>query len=452
MGKQKSDIAGQWCEWNTGSPGGWMYTRMVLDIYRDIIWPAVQEELRVNKIELELDFSDKLLNPHIGFAGILLRASEKKFPEKKPFIALVTEALPLPNEDDENSVMVRYLQESGNLSALVRFQDVKVDRGIKIFGKKPTVIYLDANLRDVLRQDNAKVAGVLEAIKQGYVVNPRSLEAIGDKNVFSCIWGEFRKEMSDTTLERTPETYLLTPENLEIAWQNRGQYIFKPRDGHSGVGFCFGADLQNFNQLSELAQDWNYIFQKRIPEEFSTLYHPALDVARQKVFMSKSQTDLRVLIGDHGFIGTFCRFARKAPVNVGAGGGGQAVVAITSGNYDPEHATRLINEAICKMPFEQVNELAIQAEKKAKALGFIYKNRGIPVCLTPKLLTQNQLKRMEIICENLWDDICMLHGAWLMRRMTDYIQIKREEVEYFLSAIWSKREPAIIAADCMFKF
>lgn len=439
---------GKICEVNMESPGGWMYNEMVDSGYR-LAWSRIKKE---TGIEVELDF-DYIPRAHVGLADLLLGASQRSATNCDHFIALVTEKRPKKGQEDENSSFVRYLEAERKVNAvLATFDQVKsVEGEILVEGRVPTVIYLDANLSDI---DLEKYWPIAEAARRpGLVVNPRGMGPLGEKGLFAMMSEErfLSRILSSSTAKRIPKTFFLGQDTVEFAWKNRKGLIFKPTSGHSGNGFYDGHGITVSDFEGVLRSGTRYIAQEKIDSDIHSMEMPALDLIDKRIVMERFLTDIRVLVGKGKVLGCFCRFNKKPPVNLGAGGGGQALAMVFS-SHSPREATSLINKAICSMTFDQVYSIVKDMAEMAMDLGFIYKDRAVPISLTPRVISKRQLEELWCFGGNLWIDLVRMESLYRDGLLDEYTsKLSDKESEIIKGSPWNG-SPAIIGADGMFGF
>ena len=204
------EFVGYHSEWNMGSPGGWDYQRMAQEIGK-YAWEKIQKK---SGIAIELDFDDPILNPVPLFAKMLLRFHQQRFPDEKPFLALVAEQETL-DKVGENIRFVEYLNSLPDVRAILidPTQLIAKSDGIYVDGQKITTIFLDFNNNVILKiQAHHNLDGLLAAIRQGIVTNPRGMEPIGAKGVFEAVTSEVLENvLSPTTIQRTPWTRQVYP-------------------------------------------------------------------------------------------------------------------------------------------------------------------------------------------------------------------------------------------------
>ena len=100
--------------------------------------------------------------------------------------------------------------------------------------------------------DTEDVAHIRTAYERGQVVvnpHPRSYALIGDKSRMVDWWREGLLEqcVDSTAVERiravTPQTIQLTEIDLDLAWRERKQWVFKPSARHGGKGVVLGKGM-----------------------------------------------------------------------------------------------------------------------------------------------------------------------------------------------------------------
>ena len=119
---------------------------------------------------------------------------------------------------------------------------------------------------------------LLEAIRQGILVNPRGMEPVGAKGVFEVITGKHRGGLSSTTTEHTPWTRQFysrsttDPQGEPIeeltAWTERHweDVVLKPAYGYSGHGIFVGNKTKDREKCIQTALNGgDYIIQELIP-------------------------------------------------------------------------------------------------------------------------------------------------------------------------------------------
>jgi len=456
----KEKFLGYHSEWNLGSPGGWVYQKMAQDIGK-IAWERIKKE---SEIPVELDFDAPILHPVSNFAKLLLRAHKERFPDKKPFIALVAEEETL-DKVGENIKIVEYLNALPDVKAVL-ISPVKLqlkNNEVYVGNNKVTTIFMDFNNNVIIKlKKKHNLDALMTAIKQGLVTNPRGMEPIGAKGVFEAITGEHKDIMSKTTLKRTPWTRQFYPRKTEgpngeqiqdlvewvkSYWEN---IILKPVHGYSGKGIIIGHKEPDKEKAIKKALDaGHYIVQALVPLEIWTEEFPWIDRKKKSLSIEKFQTDFRCFVTDAGLIGFVTRFG-GIPTNVGSGGGVQCS-AILRSNTPLKDAIKEVNSAILRLGYDAMWELQQELDKKSVEIGNIYLLGPIKNTLRPRIITEEHVKQLKEYAENLWGDALALEKLWFKGKLGKYVQITPEEEEIAKLAPWNGK-PALIASDGLFGF
>ena len=454
------EFLGYHSEWNMGSPGGWDYQRMAQEIAR-FSWKQIKKK---SGIDIELDFDHPMLNPVASFAEILLEANRRVSASNKAFIALVAEKETL-QKVGENIRFVRYLNSLPQVSACLTSPDklkLKNNR-ISVADNNVSLIFQDFNNSVILKlKHTCDVNPLIEAIKQGIVLNPRGMEPIGAKGVFDAITSEYRHLMHATTLKRTPWTRqfyarsTMGPDDKEIPdlikwtkenWQN---IILKPAHGYSGQGIIIGHKEPDIDKcIREALESRDYIIQPLIPLDLWAEEFPWLDKENKKLFLKTWQTDFRCFITHKGLIGFVTRFG-GIPTNVGSGGGVQST-AILRSNISINKAIELVNKAVLKLGFDFISRLQEEIDNMSIEIGNVYLLGPLMSTLRPRMISEKHIKQLQIYASNLWDDAIKLEKLWDENKLHNFVQISPEEEEIARLAPW-RGNPALIAADGLFGF
>jgi hypothetical protein len=447
-------------EWNMGSPGGWDYQRMAQEIGR-FSWQKIKEK---SGIDIELDFDHPILNPVPAFAKILLEAHQRNFGQQKPFIALVAEEETL-QKVGENIRFIQYLNNLPGVSACLISPDKLELKNNQIFvdRNRITLIFLDFNNNVIIKlKKRYNLRPLIEAIKQGIVINPRGMEPIGAKGVFEAITSEYRDLMNETTLKRTPWTRQFSarsttgpdtkaiPDLIKWARDNWKNIILKPVHGYSGKGIIIGyreADIDKC--IQQALKSGDYIIQPLIPLELWAEAFPWIDRENKRLFLKSWQTDFRSFITGQGLIGFVTRFG-GIPTNVGSGGGVQST-AILRSKISVSEAIKRVNEAILNLGFDLIAEVQEEIDKKSIRMGNVYLLGPIMCTLRPRIISPEHLLELQIYGKNLWDDARRLEALWRKGGLTKYVQISQEEEEIAHLAPW-QGNPGLIASDGLFSF
>jgi hypothetical protein len=456
----QAEFLGYHSEWNMGSPGGWDYQRMAQENAR-FSWQRIKEN---SGIDIELDFNHSVLNPVPAFAGLLLEAHRMKFGRQKPFIALVAEEETL-QKVGENIRFIQYLNSLPNVSACLISPDKLELKNNRIFvgSDRITLIFLDFNNNVIIKLKNKyNLAALIEAIKQGIVVNPRGMEPIGAKGVFEAITSEYSNRMNPTTLKRTPWTRQffarsttdpegrIIPDLIEWAKMNWDNIILKPVHGYSGKGIIIGHKEPDIDKCIQQALDsGDYIIQPLIPMSLWSEEFPWIDKENKKIFLKSWQTDFRCFIANKGLVGFVTRFG-GIPTNVGSGGGVQST-AILRSKVSVKEAIRITNEAILNLGFDFAAELQQEIDKRSIQMGNVYLLGPLMSTLRPRIITLEHLRELQTYATNLWNDARKLETLWLEGKLGKYVQINQEENGIARLAPW-QGSPALIASDGLFSF
>jgi hypothetical protein len=456
----QDEFLGYHSEWNMGSPGGWDYQRMAQENAR-FSWQRIKQ---ASGIDIELDFAHPILNPVPAFAGLLLEAHRMKFGREKPFIALVAEEETL-QKVGENIHFIQYLNSLTSVSACLISPDKLELKDNRIFvgGNRITLIFLDFNNNVILKlKKRYNLAPLIEAIKQGIVVNPRGMEPIGAKGVFEAITSEYKNLMHPTTLQRTPWTRQFfarstanpqgetIPDLIKWAKANWSNIILKPVHGYSGKGIIIGHKEPDIDRcIQQALKNKDYIIQPLIPMNLWAEEFPWIDKENKKLFLKSWQTDFRCFITNKGLIGFVTRFG-GIPTNVGSGGGVQST-AILRSKVSVKQAIKRTNEAILNLGFDFVAGLQEEIDKKSIQMGNVYLLGPLMSTLRPRIITLEHIKELQAYAANLWDDAGKLERLWQEGKLSKYVLINQEEEEIAHLAPW-QGSPALIASDGLFSF
>lgn len=447
-------------EWNMGSPGGWDYQRMAQEIGR-FSWQKIKEK---TSIDIDLNFDHPVLNPVPAFANLLLEVHQRSFGREKPFIALVAEEETL-QKVGENIRFVQYLNSLPDVSAYLMSPDKLEIRNNQIFvgENRITLILLDFNNNVIVKlKKKYDLSPLIEAIKQGIVMNPRGMEPVGAKGVFEAITAEYGNIVSVTTLKRTPWTRQFYPRSTTgpdgekipdlIKWaeENWPNIILKPVHGYSGKGIIIGHKEQDIEKsIRQALGSSDYIIQPLITMNLWAEEFPWIDRESKRLFIKNWQTDFRCFVTHQGLIGFVTRFG-GIPTNVGSGGGVQSTAILLS-KTSVNEAIKRINEAILNLGFDFISQLQDEIDKKSLNMGNVYLLGPIMSTLRPRIITLEHIQELQTYARNLWDDAVKLEALWREGKLTKYVQISREEEEIALLAPWNGK-PALIASDGLFSF
>jgi hypothetical protein len=447
-------------EWNLGSPGGWDYQRMTQEIGK-ACWERVRS---LSGIDLELDFEHPLLNPMSGFVRMLLRAQRARHGTGKAFVLVVAEEDTLDVVVENQNLAKALNAVDGVRATLCAPHDVELSKGrVCHKGEEATLIFMDFNTDTLLNIHKEKdCSGLLEAIRQGIMVNPRGMESINPKGIYEIVNGLYRDRLSRTTVERTPWTRRFfsrettAPDGspiqdlVEWTWQNQESLVLKPAHGYSGHGVFVGPLRDDWNMDVEQAiREGDYIVQEFIPLGLWTEEQPWLDGDSGELVIREWQTDFRCFITDEGLIGFVGRFG-NVPTNVGSGGGVQSLAVLRS-PVSVREATKRINEAVYNLGTDTVGEIREWTNAMAVDHGLTYLLGPIMTALRPRLITQEQLDVLQAYSRSLWEDCKVLEEGWRKGEIVDMLDENEKAREIFRLQPW-QGSPALIASDGLFGF
>jgi len=303
---------------------------------------------------------------------------------------------------------------------------------------------------------------LLQAVREGRVINPRGTEPINVKSMFEVLGGPNGNRFHKDIVERTPWTRQFYPRSTQgpkgeeiddlIEWTrlNWDDLVLKPERGYSGKGVCVGKVNCDVDEAIDLAfKKGNYIVQEKIPLELWAEDIPVLDLEKGELALERVQTDFRCLVGPGGLFGFLSRYG-GVPTNVGSGGGVQPL-AVLRANTDPGEVVDQINETILGMPFGDVLEVIEMQKEMTLEHRFTYLLGPIKIALRPRIVTNNQLAALKDYCADLWSDCLSLEKMWLEGELDGIVKIEEEELEIARLQPWGG-SPAIIASDGLFCF
>ena len=178
-------FAGYHSEWNLGSPGGWDYQRITQEIGK-----AVWEKLfRDYSIGVDLDFDHPLLHPLNSFVDMLKEAHRSREGANPGLIAVVAEEETLEDVVENRNLVTRLNAVDGLSAALMAPHELGLEKGRVCWRGQPvSIVFLDFNtnvLLDLHRKHN--LSPLLQAVREGRVINPRGTEPINVKSIFEVI-------------------------------------------------------------------------------------------------------------------------------------------------------------------------------------------------------------------------------------------------------------------------
>jgi hypothetical protein len=455
------EFLGYHSEWNLGSPGGWDYQRITQEIGK-AVWSRIYTS---SGLKLNLNFDHPLLCPVNGFVEMLVSAWRAREGGNPGLIAVMAEEETL-EDVTENRNLVRHLNQiEGVKSVLVAPQHLEIMNGnVSYLGKPVGLIFMDFNtnvLLDLHKKHN--LAPVLQAVREGRVINPRGTEPVNSKGVFEVLTDPDQNGLfNPETVKRTPWTrqfyqrkttgpvHKEIPDLIEWTRKNWNDLVLKPERGYSGKGVKVGgkdADIDNI--IDNALKVGDYIVQQKIPLNLWGEIIPEIDMAEQSVTLRQFQTDFRCLFGKDVLMGFLGRVG-GVPTNVGSGGGVQSI-AVVDENADTRDLTNRINEAIMNLGFEKVAEISKFQNNLALENRFTYLLGPIKIALRPRLLKVSQMKALEKYCQGIWADCLILERLWKSDKLGIKMDINPEELEIIRSQPWNG-SPAILASDGLFSF
>lgn len=457
-------FTGYHSEWNLGSPGGWDYQRITQEIGKSIWKRYFQRAVP----EIDLDFDHPLLYPVYGFMDMLKDCHGTHRGLNGTTIAVVAEEETLDNVI-ENQNLAHHLDAMEGVSGILiaPYELERCDGRVCWKGQTISTIFMDFNT-DVLLSLHRKydLSPLLQAVREGRVINPRGTEPINAKSMFEVLTnGNLSARFHPEVIKRTPWTRQFYPRKTcgpageEIAdlvewtrsnWQN---LVLKPERGYSGKGVFVGGIHADVDGIIQQALDGTsygaYIVQKKVPLEIWSEQIPELDMEQKRLVLASRQTDFRCLFGPGGLFGFLNRYG-SIPTNVGSGGGVQPLAILRSGT-GIRHATEQINSAIMKMPFADVYTAVEDQRTMAMERKFTYVLGPIKIAIRPRLITQAQIRELESYCAHIWSDCKTMEEMWLAGELEHIVRIEPEELDIIRSQPW-KGSAAIFASDGLFGF
>lgn len=458
---QSGQFLGYHSEWNLGSPGGWDYQRMTQQISK-----AVWEKLfHSHDVGFQLDFDHPLLSPVTGLVNLLVKAHRDREGDAPGLIAVVAEEETLDDVVENQNLALQLDQIQGITGVLTAPHFLELEEGRVCFKGKPvSTIFMDFNT-DVLLSLHRKhgLSPLLQAVREGRVVNPRGTEPINVKSMFEVVTDPKANHcFHEETIQRTPWTRRFFPRATTgpdgeeipdlVAWtrENWENLVLKPDRGYSGKGVCVGGVFEDGDQAVDLAlKKGDYIVQKKVDLHLWAEDIPEMDKETGSIRLTTFQTDFRALFGVDGLFGFVCRYG-QIPTNVGSGGGFQPMAVLTS-DVGIGEATDRINDMIMNMEADHVAGAVALQEKLAMDQRFTYLLGPVKMALRPRLITPAQIEALKIYCHGIWKDCLTLESMWEKGDLDPYIDIEPEELGIAKSQPW-KGAPAIFATDGIFSF
>lgn len=458
-------FAGYHSEWNLGSPGGWDYQRMTEEIGKAIWEGHIKQGAR----GVELDFGHPMLYPVIGFARMLLDAHAGRDGGNPGLIAVVAEEETLVDVVENRNLAERLDAFDGISGALMAPHWLELRGGRVCYKGEPvSVMFMDFNT-DVLLNLHRKydLSPLLQAVREGRVINPRGTEPINSKSMFELLTDEeTNSAFHPETIRRTPWTRRFFgrstkgPKGEDIAdlieWTRRNweRLVLKPERGYSGKGVSVGGVHGDADGIIEQAlkgeEHGAYIVQEKVPLWLWAETIPELDPDTRTVVETVYQTDFRCLFGRDELFGFLCRYG-DVPTNVGSGGGIQPLAVLRS-DMGVKEATERVNEAILKMSYDEVAGAVEEQKAMAMERNFTYLLGPIKIALRPRIITEAQTAALEHYSAAVWEDCLTLERMWHEGALEHLVgDMEPEELEIIRSQPW-RGSPAIFAADGLFGF
>jgi len=455
------EFLGYHSEWNLGSPGGWDYQRITQKIGKEV-WEKL---FRDHPVDVVLDFNHPLINPVNSFVNMLMEAHRVREGANPGLIAVVAEEETL-EDVVENQNLAAHLDAIDGLSGvLMAPQELELKNGrVCWHGQPVSVIFMDFNTNVLLALHRKyNLAPLLQAVREGRVINPRGTEPINAKSMFEIITDPRSREyFHRQTIRRTPWTRQFyhrqtqgpdgehIPDLVEWTRANWDNLVLKPERGYSGKGVSVGGIHHNTDGIvSRALRDGDYIVQEKVPLNLWTENMPELDPEDQTVKECPHQTDFRCFFSQKGVLGFLGRYG-NVPTNVGSGGGVQPLAVLNS-EMSVGEATKRINGAILNMDYGDVLETVEHQKKMAVDHHFTYLLGPIKIALRPRLITAGQMRALASYCAGIWSDCLTLEKMWLSGALDVIINIEPEELEIIRSQPWGGA-PAIFASDGLFSF
>lgn len=453
-------VKGYHGEWNMGSPGGWEYQR-IAQLLGKMAWNLILDNVEVG---VEIDLEDPQINAVPGFARMLLRAHKNRHGRNPVHVVLLAESDTL-DVVLENKNFVDYLNTLDGVEAsLAEPGHLSINQGkICCKGQEATVIFMDFNMHTLVKIGQQEdVKPILEAIRQGVLVNPRGMEPLGAKGMFEVLTEKYHSYLSDDTKLHTPWTRRFysrsttgpggeTIEDL-VEWTNEHweDLVLKPAHGYSGHGIFVGYMKKSRQKHIQAALNaGNYIVQQLVALGLWSEQSVWPLVEERSLFLKEWQTDFRCFITDEGLQGFLARFG-SVPTNVGSGGGVQPL-AILQGDIAPKEAVDKINKALFKLGFEAFMQIQEEVNRKAIEMGFTYLLGPILVTLRPRLITRSHLEDLKQYAHNLWQDAIKLEELWRQGQLDDVVHIGEMEKSLAMNQPW-RGSPALMVSDGLFSF
>ncbi len=445
-------------EWNLGSPGGWDYQRLT-QIIGKAVWQHINN---IRPMKIALDFDHPYFSPVDGFVDVLVQAHRSRSDQNSSLIAVVAEEETLADVTENINLAKKLDAVDGITGVLMAPQELELRNGRVCWQGQPvSMIFMDFNT-DVLLALHRKhnLSPVLQAVKEGRVINPRGTEPFNVKSMFELLTGPERDRFHAEIVRRTPWTRQFFDRKTEapngdiiedlVEWTRRNwdNLVLKPERGYSGHGVRVGQVNRDAGEAIDLALEaGDYIVQEKIPLALWTEEIPGLN--NGKIELKRYQTDFRCLMGPNGMLGFVGRYG-GVPTNVGSGGGFQPL-AVLSSDMGIREAVDRINENISSMEVADLLQVVEEQKLMAMNLDFTYLLGPVKIALRPRLITAGQIEALKDYGQKMWADCLKLENLWLSGQLDDLIRIEDEELEIARMNPWHG-SAAIIASDGLFGF
>lgn len=455
-----TDFAGYHSEWNLGSPGGWDYQR-VTQIIGKAVWSSLND---ISTVGIDLDFDHPLLFPVNGFVDMLTRACKARDGGRTGLIAVVAEEETLEDVTENINLAEHLGRVDGISGVLMSPQQLELKNGRVCWRGQPvSVIFVDFNsdvLLDLHRRHD--LSPLLQAVREGRVINPRGTEPINVKSMFEVVGGPHRDRFHSEIVDRTPWTRQFyarrtvgprgeTIDDL-VEWTRRhwDRLVLKPERGYSGKGVRVGGVNPDGDEAIDLAlREGSYIVQEKIPLHLWAEEIPTLIPEQGRTAIERYQTDFRCLVGPAGLMGFLGRYG-AVPTNVGSGGGVQPLAVLRS-EMSVRQAVDRINQAVMRMDYGRLFEVLEMQKRMAVEHRFTYLLGPIKIALRPRLISARQIEALKAYGSALWSDCLTLEKMWLSGELSSIVKIEEEELDIARMQPWGG-SAAIIASDGLFDF
>jgi hypothetical protein len=206
---------------------------------------------------------------HKEMQGELTARLLQMFAKDWQHIAIMDEDIAQQYMLPEMKAYAKLLEQDGRKVSLVSPENLTLkDGGLYLGDAKVDMIY---NRHTDFYLDSAP----MQSIRQAYMAEqvalnpyPRSYALIGDKNRMVDWWRDeflsfLPKDAVALIRQVVPETHVLAECDLEKAWANRKQWVFKPAARHGGKGVLLGKGMsrKRFDALDKKTT----VMQKLVP-------------------------------------------------------------------------------------------------------------------------------------------------------------------------------------------